>query len=224
MEIPSEAREPLSLSASESDADEDAQPNTQEAVARDQSGITSQDQDTQGPDTQDLDTQDMSLVDRNAPPQRKQSRTVVYSQTFVHRRIGLNINKSLMITGFNDPALVAGGSVMKIGDELVSVNGTDIEEGKPALEVKQFLQSLERPVTLTFSRQVVGDADEDDEVVDEDQGVATQDSQADNSLAQVTHQQSPLTGSSSSRLGSQPSQFSAGSQISPGVHSPNLLR
>jgi hypothetical protein len=113
---------------------------------------------------------------------------------------------------------------MKIGDELVSVNGTDIEEGKPALEVKQFLQSLERPVTLTFSRQVVGDADEDDEVVDEDQGVATQDSQADNSLAQVTHQQSPLTGSSSSRLGSQPSQFSAGSQISPGVHSPNLLR
>lgn len=224
MEIPSEAREPLSLSASESDADEDAQPNTQEAVARDQSGTTSQDQDTQGPDTQDLDTQDMSLVDRNAPPQRKQSRTVVYSQTFVHRRIGLNINKSLMITGFNDPALVAGGSVMKIGDELVSINGTDIEEGKPSLEVKQFLQSLERPVTLTFSRQVVGDANEDDEVVDEDQGVATQDSQADNSLAQVTHQQSPLTGSSSSRLGSQPSQFSAGSQISPGVHSPNLLR
>ena len=138
MEIPSEAREPLSLSASESDADEDAQPNTQETVARDQTGTASQDQDTQGPDTQGLDTQDMSLVDRQASPQRKQTRTVVYSQTFHHKRIGLNIDNSLIITGFNDPSLVAVGSVMTIGDKLVRINGFDIEEDKPVLEVKEY--------------------------------------------------------------------------------------
>lgn len=89
-------------------------------------------------------------------------------------------------------------------------------------EVKSYISSLERPVTLSFARQVVAGDVVDDDVVDDENVAATQGSQPGNDVVKLT-QQSPLTGSSSSRLGSQPSQLSAGSQISPGIHSPNLL-
>jgi hypothetical protein len=250
MEIPPTAREALlSLSASDdTDGEEDDRVHTQDdlppSTARSQPSSA-----TKGPNTQELtlaesqigsparsrqtgsvfeenpETQDMAHVESQlgTPSQRASKSTTVrvymHEATFENKKLGLSVKNDLLITDIVDKELAPGTE--QVGDKLVAVNGKNVEKGTSANAIAELLASLPRPVKVTFARKVAENSvdhaiaiNEDDNVVD-----LTQSSPSGSSKPS----QSPLTGSSASRLASQPSQRSTGSQVSAGLYSPDLL-
>ena len=152
--------------------------------------------------------------------------------TFESQQLGIGLSQvsnGLCVTRVVDEKLV---NTLKAGDMLFAINGARV--GKVSLNkiVKHF-QTLPRPVTVDFFRSVnaanVDIAQDDtatDTVVDltQDSPDVRVASQGAKSIVRSPAVETTQTSSSSgSRLASQPSQPSIGSQISAEVRSPNLL-
>lgn len=184
-----------------------------ESRGRDTQDPEAQDPDTQGPDTQDLghvETQMVATAARDttqvgAPSSQPSQATpteriFAFTSMFLQKKLGFALNPSFVVTHVSDRQ--KAGYFVQAGDELVGINGSTIPPLSSVEQVKDLLYTVPRPVVINFRRRVIVE---------------------DNVATQGSTQQSPLTGSSSSRLDSQPSQFSAESQMSPGVRSPSLL-
>lgn len=279
MAIPSTATDPiLSLSASDTDAEDEVNVQTQDMPSR--PALCGTEAAVEGPQTQDNNHVETRLGTPSSAQHRTERRSVVYqvegpetlydsrfetqpgtqdlwppsasleetdqsykkktgdlhmttfTVTFKSQQLGLGLSQvsnGLCVKRVGDEKLER---TLKVGDMLFAINGVRV--GRDSLEdvVKRF-QTLPRPLIVEFSRTVYAIDDDDaqddtstDAVVDlaQDSPDVRAAGQGAKSIARSPAVETTQTSSSSaSRLASQPSQPSVGSQISAEVRSPNLL-